>query len=82
MIYLAHTARSGHMILSSNFINLMKIFRVLGLGLAIIMIRFLMPNVFRAFEGTLLAFFDAIGFVLERAQDLQNTASIIQLLPQ
>ena len=60
----------------------MRIFRVLGLGLAIVMIRFLMPNVFQAFEDTLLASFDVVGFVLDRAQDWPNTASLIQLLPQ
>ncbi len=36
----------------------MKIFRAIGLGLALIIIRFLMPEVFSALEKTLLMFFD------------------------
>ncbi|MFA6445749.1 MAG: hypothetical protein WCW14_00670 [Candidatus Paceibacterota bacterium] len=42
----------------------MKIFRVLGFGLAIIIVRSVMPDVFHAIEQTLLAFFSTLQVVL------------------
>jgi hypothetical protein len=42
----------------------MKILRVVGLGLAIVMLKFLVPRVFAGIENTLLAFFDVIQSVL------------------
>lgn len=59
----------------------MGIFKALGLGLAIIMLRFLVPDIFHALESTLLAFFDVLQTVLTKAQTGQNSASLINLLP-
>ncbi|MFA5934483.1 MAG: hypothetical protein WC827_01185 [Candidatus Paceibacterota bacterium] len=67
----------------------MKIFRVIGLGLAIIMIRYLMPELFHAIENTLLLFFGSLQNVLSVSNDtLTGTAymhptsnSIQNLLP-
>ncbi|MFA7252458.1 MAG: hypothetical protein WC027_01230 [Candidatus Paceibacterota bacterium] len=59
----------------------MGIFKVLGLVLAIIMIRYLLPDIFRAFEDTLLLFFDTLQTLLVRGQSGPNSASVIQLLP-
>ncbi len=42
----------------------MGIFRALGLGLAIIIIRFLMPELFEIIEDTLLLFFGTLQSVL------------------
>jgi hypothetical protein len=42
----------------------MKILRVVGLGLAIIMLKFLVPRVFAGIENTLLAFFDSLQAIL------------------
>jgi len=42
----------------------MKILRVVGLGLALIMFKFLAPRIFGGAENTLLVFFDAIQRVL------------------
>ena len=78
MFYRADTA-VGCKNLSLTFF--MKIFRVLGLALAIIMLRFLVPNIFRALEHTLLVFFDTLDLVLTRAQAGPNEASLINLLP-
>lgn len=55
---------------------IMKIFRVLGLGLAIIILRSLLPSVFQAFENTLLAFFHLAGSVLGTAQGLLNSLPV------
>ena len=43
----------------------MRIFRALGLGLAIIILQFLMRDVFSAFEVTLLQFFEFTQAILE-----------------
>jgi len=47
----------------------MKIFRVIGLGLAIIIIRYLMPDLFHAIENTLLLFFNALQAILSAGKD-------------
>ena len=60
----------------------MKIFRVIGLALAIITLRFLVPEIFRALEDTLLMVFQVIQTVLVKAQTGPNTASLINLLPR
>ena len=67
---------------SPNFIYFMKIFRVLGLALAIIMIRFLVPEIFHALENTLLVFLDTVQTVFVKAETGPNTASLINLLPR
>ena len=48
----------------------MKIFRVLGLGLAIIILRSLMPAVWQALETTLVTFFQALQNVLAQTSDI------------
>ena len=47
----------------------MGIFRVIGLGLAIIIIRYLMPDLFHAIESTLLLFFNALQSILSVSKD-------------
>jgi hypothetical protein len=42
----------------------MKIFRAIGFGLALIIVRVAMPEVFRALEETLLTFLNFFGTVL------------------
>ncbi len=42
----------------------MKIFRVLGLALAIVVLRFLVPELFGALEKTLLTFFEVLQTVM------------------
>jgi hypothetical protein len=42
----------------------MGIFRALGLGLAIIIIRFLVPELFDVIKDTLLLFFDVLQGIL------------------
>ena len=80
MMYRAYAAVE----LQNPFLNVksMRILRVVGLGLAIIMIRFLVPEVFRALENTLLTFFDTLDIVLTKSQTGITSASLIQLLPQ
>ena len=78
MFYRADTA-VGCKNLSLTFF--MKIFRVLGLALAIIMLRFLVPNIFRALEHTFLTLFNTLDFILSKAQTGSNEASLINLLP-
>ncbi len=49
----------------------MRIFRVIGLGLAIIVFKFLVPAIFHSFEKTLLVFFDfAQHFIINLDQGL------------
>ena len=60
----------------------MRIFRVLGLALAIILIRFLVPEIFHALEHTFLMVLQVIETVLTKAETGPNTASLIQLLPR
>ncbi|MDD4803611.1 MAG: hypothetical protein PHN69_00330 [Candidatus Pacebacteria bacterium] len=67
----------------------MKIFRVVGFGLAIIIIRYLMPDLFHAIENTLLVFFDTLQSVLSVSKNnltgttymYPNSNSIQNLLP-
>lgn len=47
----------------------MGIFRAIGLGLAIIIISYLMPELFQAIENTLLVFFDALESILSVSKD-------------
>jgi len=55
----------------------MKIFRVLGLALAIIILRVLMPEIFGAFEHVLLKFFTLINSVLSFVQDSFSDGSFL-----
>ena len=45
-------------------IIIMKILRSIGLGIAIITLKLLMPDVWHAFEATLLAFFSTLQKVV------------------
>lgn len=57
----------------------MKILGALGLALAIILTRNLVPDLFHAFEKTLLLFFSVIQSVLSIGQGAVNSmASIIR----
>jgi hypothetical protein len=56
---------------SQQFIR-MKIRSVVGLGLGIIMVKFLVPKIFSGFENTLSAFFDLAQSIFVRGS---NTAS-------
>jgi len=44
----------------------MKILRVVGFGLAVIMLKFLVPKIFLGIENVLLTFFDALGSIFSR----------------
>lgn len=57
----------------------MKILRVVGFGLAIIMLKFLVPTVFHGIENVLLTFFDTLGAILSRVDgSLQAGASSVK----
>jgi hypothetical protein len=45
-------------------INIMKILRSIGLGIAIITLKLLMPEVWHSFESTLVSFFSTMQKVL------------------
>jgi len=53
----------------------MKIMRVIGLGLTIIMLKFLIPQIFAGLENTLLAFFDSMQAVLGTAKNVAQVGS-------
>jgi hypothetical protein len=55
---------------------MMKILGALGLGLAILILRSLMPEVFQALEHTLLVFFNLAGSLLGKAQVLVNNLPV------
>jgi hypothetical protein len=55
----------------------MKILRVFGLGLAIIMFKFLIPRVFAGFENTLLAFFESLQSILGATRNIAGAGSLI-----
>jgi hypothetical protein len=57
----------------------MKILRVVGLGMLIITLKFLVPRMFAGFESTLLVFFDALQSILGTAR---NVAQIGTLVPK
>ncbi len=51
----------------------MKIFRAIGLGIAIILLKFLVPTIFSAGESTIINLFTTIDSVLIEAQSGINT---------
>jgi hypothetical protein len=53
----------------------MKILRVIGLGLFIIMVRFLVPQIFAGFQNVLLTFFDTLEFALVTSKGAVQTGS-------
>lgn len=59
----------------------MKIFKVFSLGLLIVMLQFLVPEIFSGFENTLLVFFETIQSVLASSQSAM-TAGFIPVVPQ
>jgi hypothetical protein len=61
----------------SQQISFMKILRVLGLFLAIVFARFLVPDLFHAMEDTFLLFFDTLQFVLLAGRDALSSASLV-----
>ena len=46
----------------------MNIFRVLGFGLLIVLLKFLVPEIFAGLQRTLLVFFDALQTILGSAK--------------
>ena len=60
----------------------MKILRVIGLGLAIIILRFLVPDIFHALEHTLLSFFDILQFALSNGKNAMSAGVFLPQLPQ
>lgn len=59
----------------------MKILQVFALGLLIVMLKFLVPEIFSGFQNTLLVFFGTIQSVLASGQSAM-TAGFIPALPQ
>ncbi|HMP67439.1 MAG TPA: hypothetical protein PKA60_01690 [Candidatus Paceibacterota bacterium] len=63
----------------------MGIFRAIGLGLVIIILSFLMPEVFKAFENVLLTFFRIIDILLVAVSDSSTNGSLMpatSMMPQ
>ncbi len=60
----------------------MKILGAIGFGLAIIILRFLMPDVFHALEKTLLSFFDVLQTGLSIGGNSMSAGALIPQLPQ
>lgn len=58
----------------------MKIFEAIGLGLTLIIVKILMPEVFNALANTILMFFKFLQFVLSFAGKPAVMTSV--LLPQ
>ncbi|HEX5774514.1 MAG TPA: hypothetical protein VFY28_00950 [Candidatus Paceibacterota bacterium] len=63
----------------------MPVFRALGLGIAIIVLRFLVPAIFNELEATIIAFLSAARTSLDAASGLAasvgNTSSVPLFLP-
>lgn len=53
--------------------HIMKILRVIGLGLLIIILKFLVPNIFSAGEETIISSFDMTTSVLNQVQTSLTT---------
>jgi hypothetical protein len=60
----------------------MKILRVIGLGLAIIILRALVPDIFHALEKTFLSFFDILQSVLSLGKSTMSAGIFLPSLPQ
>ena len=67
---------------SSNFHKYMKILRVVGLGLAIIILRLLVPDIFHALEKTLLEFFNVLGTALSMGSKTLSAGAFLPQMPQ
>ena len=59
----------------------MKILSVLGWGLLVIILKFLIPKVFTGFENTLLAFFDTAQSILTSSRNAMTAGVVIPTLP-
>lgn len=59
----------------------MKIFRALGLGLAIVMLKFLMPPVFEGLEDALVALFQTVQHVSEIGRDISVGSVAVPMAP-
>jgi hypothetical protein len=55
----------------------MKILRALGLGIAIIMFKFLVPRIFAGFENTLLTFFQTLILAMGETQKAMEATSLL-----
>jgi len=60
----------------------MKIFRAVGLGVAIIVLKLLMPEVFKAFESSLLVFFSVLQGVLNAFPNGNSLAAPADMIPR
>ncbi|MFA5888773.1 MAG: hypothetical protein WC857_00870 [Candidatus Paceibacterota bacterium] len=60
----------------------MKILRVVGFGLAIVMLKFLMPEIFTGIENTLLVFFQTIQTILAGSKSSMTAGWSLPILPQ
>ena len=59
----------------------MRIFRSIGLGMAIIIITLLMPEVFRAFEDVLLRFLHLMVQMLAISENALNNGATLPASP-
>lgn len=59
----------------------MKITRVVGLGLAIIMLKFLVPEIFGVLENTFLMFFDTLQQILALSGDISTANFFDSITP-
>ena len=62
----------------SQNINRMNILRVLGLGLLIIMLKFLVPEIFSGIQNTLLVFFETIQTILASSRESMTAGVILR----
>jgi len=60
----------------------MKILQVVGFGLAIIILRVFMPDIFRALEHTLLLFFDVLQTALSLGKNSMSAGVFLPQLPE
>ena len=60
----------------------MKILRVLGLGLLIITLKFLVPEIFSGFQNMLLTFFRTIQTVLGTANTSMTANALTSFMPK
>lgn len=65
---------------SLNFTS-MKILRVVGFGLAIVMLKFLVPAVFAGLENTLLVFFETVRTILAGSKSSMTAGFNLPVVP-
>jgi len=59
----------------------MKILRVVGFGLSIVMLKFLVPSVFAGLENTLLVFLETIRTVLASSRESMTAGFNLPVVP-